>query len=269
MTRRDFPSSTTTVEDTTYSAARRAAILSYGEHRGLLMLRVYLDESGHSADPTARVVAVAGGLASLEAWERFEPEWKRALFDFGIRALHMKDFAHFRGEFEGYDEQRRRSLLSRLLPSIMDHLELAIGAAVPMEHYRLSLSPEEQARRIDPYFGCLRECVKHAVNHMHGLSAEEKVELVVADHPEFRAPALELYGVLKDGPWGPRLGSIAFASPSDVVPLQAADLVAYELFQELRSQIDEPERQVRWPMIQLRRHLRDRCRFTFWLASRG
>jgi hypothetical protein len=73
------------------------------------MVRAYLDDSGKLDDPNTEVIVVAGCIAKVEDWEKFDPEWLRVLKDFGVREFHLKDLAHRKGDFKGWDESRRKA----------------------------------------------------------------------------------------------------------------------------------------------------------------
>ena len=104
----------------------------------MAVLSVYLDASGSVIDPKCRMFTIAGYLATDEQWEAFENEWQRALDDAGITHLHMKHFAHSRGEFQGWkgDEQRRARFLQRLTDIIISHELEDFSVVLNMEHYR-------------------------------------------------------------------------------------------------------------------------------------
>ena len=78
----------------------------------------YLDCSGDAKDPSCRVLGVCGFIAHESQWAHFEREWAAVLREFGVSALHMKEFAHgVKGsEFETWkgDEPRRSLFLSAL-----------------------------------------------------------------------------------------------------------------------------------------------------------
>ena len=52
-------------------------------------------------------------VSSPEKWLEFESRWNATLKIFGFTELHMKKFAHFRGEYESlrWDEPKRRRFL--------------------------------------------------------------------------------------------------------------------------------------------------------------
>lgn len=218
------------------------------------MLTAYLDESGHTKDPKNDVVSIAGCVASLDAWKSFVPKWKAVLHEFGVSQLHMKNFAHFTGEFNAWLEQRRQDFLGKLMQIMEQNIGVYVGAAVLVSAFR-DLTPEQQSQLVDPYFPCFQVCVYGATLQLIGEAPEKKVNLVFAKIPKFVGLATNLYHVCSEAQdFGYRLSSLSFASPFETVQLQAADLVAYELRKCLHDRIYQPDRKLRWPMRKLYRH---------------
>jgi hypothetical protein len=96
----------------------------------------YFDGSG-SPDETIAVV-VAGFVAPAEQRIEFERNWNDCLTDFSVSSLHMRDFAHSRGDFTAWkgDEDKRRRFLGRLISIIKVRVWHTFASAVIMEDYR-------------------------------------------------------------------------------------------------------------------------------------
>jgi len=65
-----------------------------------------IDESGSKEDTVLTVVSIAGVMAPIDALEQFEADWRPVLRHFCVSELHMKDLAHFRGEYGGGPKTR-------------------------------------------------------------------------------------------------------------------------------------------------------------------
>jgi hypothetical protein len=94
------------------------------------------DDSGSPNDTAA--VVVAGFVAPDEQWAEFERNWNKCLADFAVSTLHMREFAHSRGEFAGWkeDEAKRRRFLGRLIATIQIRMWHSFASAVMMDDYR-------------------------------------------------------------------------------------------------------------------------------------
>lgn len=77
----------------------------------------YFDASRHgtSTEPHP-VLTVAGAVAPVKKWTRFEGDWQQVLRSEGVTEFHATDFAASRGQYKGWkgDKDRRANFLSRL-----------------------------------------------------------------------------------------------------------------------------------------------------------
>lgn len=209
------------------------------------MLSAFFDETGHSQDEKQLFNGMGGVLAPTDHWEGFEEKWERTRQEFKIEFFHMKDFAHFRGFFDGWSETKRQKLYDKLLRHMETTHVLPMGVSIPMEAFRGF--PEEQRQKfIDPYYLGFWSVITQSTIFMNnsGMSPEEKVALVFSEQVEFKNKAHELYDeitqtqydsvrmrnatrILKD-----RTLSPVFRDMRHFAALQAADIVAYEVYKE-------------------------------------
>jgi hypothetical protein len=209
----------------------------------------FMDESGDSH--ATSFVALAGITAKDAAWSRFEQQWNEMLRRFEISVLHMREFAHGRGEFSGWSESWRRALLSAALDAILNTGGTVIGAAVSVAGFK-RLPPNKQTMLQDPYFTCaqafLRAGVVDAIVDDHG----GRVSFVFADHPEFGSRARKLVeAVRRLTDQGKAIDGLRVGDPRQELALQAADLVAYEIRKFCDTHPPGKTPQFRWPLAQL------------------
>ena len=223
------------------------------------MLKAFMDESGHSKDPVCCFVGMGGIVADETAWIVFDSAWKTTLDEFiGGQPFHMKDFVVFppRGLYEGWDEQKRREFLGRLVRAIVDSGCRFVGCIVSLPDFN-QLPLDCKTRLVDPYYVAFQ-----TVTRGIALIAEEKtpfrpepVALMYAQQDEFGATGLgraqQLWLALQtDTDYGKWIGAYSTAIPEKVCGLQAADLFAYELTQEFEHFFESPRRSMRWAMKQ-------------------
>jgi len=176
----------------------------------------------------------------------------------------MNELAHFRGDFEGCGEEKRRAILRAAINLIDRDVSAFIGAAIYLPDF-FSLDPMIQERARDPYYVCFQLCAKSAAIQTLEDPAE-KVEMILSMRSGVTRNILNLYSRLKyQTDYGEKLGSVSFDSPKDLVQLQAADLVVYELHHLTKARIfQEPNpdpNSIRWPMRQLLDHSPERTFF--------
>jgi len=223
----------------------------------LTVLRAYMDESGIHGGSS--ICAIAGLVGTESEWETLERRWRRAVEEEGISVFHMAEFESRLGEFEEWSDTRRRLFLSKLVETIKARDIHCLGSALVRADYDRLTEDEKiwmtHGNAEYPYFLCFQHCIVESCHIADGLPAEEKVAFVFDRQQEFAAEATRLYNDLKDQREWPnheRLADIvAFASKRETIPLQVADLAAYETYKHLDNRLFHPERSVRWPLRQL------------------
>ncbi len=234
-----------------YVPIENILVYSFGSHKAILMLKAFFDESGAFHD--SEYVCMAGGLASLESWTKLEKEWVAVLREFNLEWFHMTDFESNHDQFKGWDAypEKHRTLLASLVHIIRENVEIYIGTSENTFEHKLVTNPQ---KKDNPYFNCLLTCIDCAAQHASAQGPNEKVEMIFADHPEFGRQVRYLYPQVKEvGGFYKALGPDAYASPKDVIPLQAADLIAFEFRKEIeRRGGKRPGREMRWPLRQFK-----------------
>lgn len=224
-------------------------------------LKAFFDES-KQADG---LWCVAGCISSFEQWELFEPAWKLVLEhdDYKIKWHHQVDWTHTRAHFKkwnGDEHKKKKEDYQGNLLRIMDHHVMRyVGAVIPGSAY--SALNEEQQRKIQsPYLPCLQYCLHAAALEAMDLPEEVKVDVVIAKRPGWKDRAEEIYRLAqKYLPFEARkrlsqtvairempkdLNNVCPGKDKPEIPLQAADIVAYELGQYAQGKH-------RFPMTQL------------------
>jgi hypothetical protein len=194
----------------------------------------YFDGSG-SPDDTVAVV-VGGFVAPAEQWAEFERNWNECLRDFGVSGLHMRDFAHSRGEFSAWkgDEERRRRFLARLISIIQTRVRHSFASAVRMEDYR----------KVDAKY-CLREFSKP-----YTLAGCTCIASLSRWWGKWRKPDDSIALVFEDGDLDKGdlarvvgehfIANLTFLPKKQCLQFQAADLLAYEHL-KVNAQLGERE----------------------------
>src|SRR5271166_4456552 len=135
----------------------------------LPFVTAFFDESGHAA--STRVVAMGGAIAGPKQWGELRLKWKAALSKHSVDVFHMTDFENRHGEFSGWDETRKRSLLSELIGSLDQGLWFLVGAAVVVQDFnRLPFKSEKGF--LDPWYFCYQCCFEMALSQEFLFSPE-------------------------------------------------------------------------------------------------
>lgn len=207
-------------------------------------LIAYFDEAGHSANTF--FVSTGGCIASAESWAALEKQWAEALGKYQIECFHMTDFESSKKAFKGMDKETHKALIATLLGIMNRHTDLYIGSVEDVEDHKLIQGPKE-----DPYVNCMMVCMDSLASYAQRYGHSFKV--IFAIQPEFQKRVTFFYPQLREvGGIYATLGDSEFQTPTICLPLQAADIVAYEVRKEFEGHRVNRAVQ-RWPLTQLRK----------------
>jgi Protein of unknown function (DUF3800) len=208
-------------------------------------LVAFLDESG--IDYSSRIVAVAGILASRADWEVFSNRWKALLSNAGVDSMHMRLFEESRGPYQHLDREQRAALQGSLI-DLMNESVFGMVACCIIRGDPENRSGQFQENLEQPYSFCVGD-VMTALLRKADAFIDPTVDFICGDQRELRKGARDQYHSMRADPdfafLRSRFGTVEFLGAKDerAVPLQAADIVAYEVRKAgLNLQEGRPER---------------------------
>jgi len=211
-------------------------------------MRAYFDESW-IGDAAQRITALAGFMAPCAVWTALEDEWCEAwepyASQYGIAAFHMTDCVGGFNEFARVDTFFRMAIITSLSKVVGAHQVQPVWSAVINEDWDAVVTDTDFLRR---YPKPLDLCFDHVVQQMIGFTRRKGhsggVAPMFADQNEYNPRMMEVYSTYKHHPeWAKFLRPIAFGSPRQVIPLQAADMLAYGVGID-RAAIEYPKEDV-------------------------
>ena len=196
----------------------------------MAVLKAYLDDSGDEKDRRQHdAVAIAGYLATAEAWQTFEARWQEVLRDHRIYWLHMKEFEACVGQFASWkgDEARRDALIRDACAAIKAAGLHGFGAVVrlpDLERFNL-----EKELRLEPMPLAIYLCM----NTMSIEHPDDWIEVYIDRMKECpskvgRARQYAASYFADDVSQSMEVHCLERLSAKQVRPMQAADLAAYE-----------------------------------------
>lgn len=218
------------------------------------MLQAYFDESGHPTDSS--VVSVAAVVAPEESWGRFEDEWQAVLDRYHVKGLHMKHYAHFRGEFHEWTEDKRKQFVLELLPILKAHACFGFGCSLPMADWNAVMGD-----RFPTPLMMLFRCCLDAIQLTPMLPQDEEVLCLFEWNNEIIDEASKTFKDWNDEfRQGHRFHGFGFAKKGKSHALEIADLLAYEGRKHLSEWVQQTGR----PTRKLYQSLNASPQFHFW-----
>jgi hypothetical protein len=213
-----------------YEMSRMALCESDGD---VVVLKVAMDESGvHDGSP---VITVGAYIARPSQWRDWTKRWNATKRP--IKVYHAADAANLHGEFGDWTADRRDELVRKLLPIIADTDIPGVVVGVQMDEFEKAIQGLGNLRSIfgTPYAACFQWVVQIIMNFALGAMSTERIAFV-HELNDYRQEALEAFAWVKEhgNPLGNIIG-LQFAEKKDYVPLQAADILAYEGNKRLRD----------------------------------
>lgn len=210
------------------------------------MVTGYFDDSGTSAKDS--VVVVAGYIGSVVQWQKFDREWGSLLSKYGVTVMHRADLESSWGEFVGWKPEKRKEFVKKAHQIIKRRTYVAIGTAVVKADFE-ELFPGILKRFYGGAYGfCAILCLSSAKAWFDKKHQKDPIDWVFEQGTEGSGQISLLFDAVSKNVKMRndfKLGNWSFAR-KNVLPLQAADVIAYEVFKQVTNQIvAQPWRKVR------------------------
>lgn len=214
-------------------------------------LRAYFDDSGTHGE--SLITTISGFVAPTKVWENAERDWRVALADYkdryGVTWYHATDVYNWDGEWRAAPLDVCRAAPMQFAAILAKQNVLPVWSAVVNEDFYKYATPEFLDLFPAPFDLCFHEAMGQLYRWgRQELNAPLVVPLVAhGDYAERIRAAHARYR--NDGDFSQYIGPIAFDSPRCIIPLQTADLLAYEFYhwwkdteypRDPRSYIDRP-----------------------------
>jgi hypothetical protein len=190
------------------------------------MIKIYLDESGTHAD--SDVITVAAYAGRQTAWKKWTNEWRRAKRP--IRVYHAADSANLRGEFTGWSSEKRDELVKKLLPIIADNRIAGAVMGLHLGEFRKAVGDRKEIPEAlgNPYTSCFHWLVQSLLELLKHNKKTESLKFI-HEQNDYEGEARAAFDFIHENanPNGVPM-KLVFGTKNENMPLQAADILAYE-----------------------------------------
>jgi hypothetical protein len=174
---------------------------------------------------------VAGYVSSVRHWQAFEAEWPNVLTRHGLSVLHSK-------KINGWRQDRRQPLVADVLGLLGENVLLGAAAVVYEADYRSVYPKGEGVPFCDTkYCLCFRMCMVRMSKIIRDRWPGQRLSFVLEDGNRSKVNALRVFELSKIGGRSRflyPLGNMEFALKPVFGAVQAADMLAYSVYQTIR-----------------------------------
>lgn len=208
------------------------------EPKGLvLMIHLFLDDSGKESDAGMPWVCMAGYLATVDQLLALNQKWVSLLLTHGVHEVHMKKLIPLGGMYEplGWTKQKRDEVLADFVQAINKSQMVGVGVAVETAAWRKRKKQHPKLNWGTAQQFCVERILSRVIKRMHEVGNDQSIALVFDTDPEYGAARFNLFCALMghDQRAAKRLSSITFGHPAEYPGLQCADILAWETRREL------------------------------------
>jgi hypothetical protein len=210
-------------------------------------IEIYSDDSGTHEDSPIAIAACY--IADHEQWKEFVRNWDEARKEEGFDFFHMKDFMalpkYGKKPFCDWSAEKKNRVYRRLASIINARVRYGIAFGVQPEAFRSSVparmkeesTPDAYTFAVQSLFGILTEwyakygqgkAIQYVFENRQGMGKVRQVWEVLKEN-------LKVANKIGARPQAP--DGISFQSPKLSTPLQAADILAWNMNAHLRDVI--------------------------------
>ncbi len=197
------------------------------------VLFAYLDESG--LNPTARATVVGGLIGPINQWVAFEAEWRAAL-PAPITVFHTRDCQRGIKDYARMTEAERMALYDKLAMISAHYQFIAVAGSIINADW-LSAKTDDGFRERYPsaYSFCFELCLLDIRRVAQAARQNVMVIYGFSDAYANRA-AFVGHAYEQSQRFAACISSCSANRPENVVPLQAADMLCYEIYHQYQSE---------------------------------
>jgi hypothetical protein len=197
-------------------------------------IQTFLDESG-----SERVFVIAAYLATTEKWTAFEKRWAEILrsakhFEAAndearLLPFHMTDYENRQPPYDSWPNDKRVQVICDLIDAINDSVDSALICRMPLALFEAAIPPTLRGGKKFLYMACFHS-IYIGLLGVSKLNSLGRMPLFLDRNREVCGHVLDIdkqtRGLVPE--IETYIGSLTFDNKANLIPLQAADILAYE-----------------------------------------
>jgi hypothetical protein len=192
------------------------------------MALAFVDDSGSGGDSPYYILA--GYSARESTWQAFWPRWQSVLDAMPkLEYFKMREAESLKGQFLGFSADQRDHRLNMFIDVVLMHDLQEASIAVPHKLYREILYPVLPATHANPYYFAFIAMVAAFAGINRHSGSLKSVDFIFDEQRGMQNRALRLYHRLEVHFPHWQFGRVAYGADETMLPLQAADLIAWQI----------------------------------------
>ncbi len=248
-----------------------------------MMLKAYFDDSGDADAPGETHLTVGGYVSDETGWAYFEPAWQSIMNDAGVPYLHMKEFGDPKSKIYGHlkaSPKAEERFMASVINLIKGSAKGSLATTVILDEFRDFNA--NHGLSLDPYafaiYGCLFQ--------LRSFYPDDPIAIIIDNFDNSKSRIEKALNYARSDSLSglkPDLFNISSLQRTEswrnILPLQAADLIAWEVrkYRRERSSLrpphdirDDREAMHSWALAwEAAQERKPRDRFSFQSLRRG
>jgi Protein of unknown function (DUF3800) len=193
------------------------------------MVKAFADDSGSGGDSPWYVLA--GYVSSVQRWIGFDADWRAVLHSPPpIHFFKSSEAESLKGQFLGATPEERNQKIDALIEVIGRYAVRAIQVRMRQRDYNEIIKLNVPEQWDDAYFFLMPGFISAVLAIEKHLGDQQPAEFVLDSSQRLDRQARKLYSQLLTLPqYAGRVASVVFSDEKDTLPLQAADLLAWQV----------------------------------------
>jgi len=160
----------------------------------------------------------------------------KALQKAGVSHFHMSEYESRKGAFADWPDRKRIAVIKRLTEIITSNAAHGVAAAVVVEDYKELVAGLEKTA--SPYVFCVARCLTQVAKWAKLKHLDGPIAYVFEAGAGYVDEVEERKAEIRSSPLigkALRFHSLTFADKKRLIPLQAADVIAYETMKHCKN----------------------------------
>lgn len=188
----------------------------------------FIDDSGSGGDSPYYILA--GYSAPKATWAAFWPDWQAALdVPPKLEYFKMSEAESFKGAVSDFSPEQRTKRVNQFIDVIQAHDLQEASVAVLAQAYQNIFYPVMHKSHASPYYLAFIGMVSALAGINQYSGSPKSTDFIFDEQEGMENKALRMYAAVKVHFPDRQFGRIAFRSDRQMIALQAADLIAWQI----------------------------------------